>query len=190
MSYTVTQILQIANVSQFLAADDEVKKNFLSNGFIRPGLSRLIYIVKNAVSWLNTYNSSSGILYGQANYLLSLCQPYVGKALQIIGSGGAGTIINPATGIISTIVSNNVEFTIGSAGSLMNPGDTSLVLPYAFILNSSIIVSLDGVDLPIGATDRISFTPVYTILNSTIIFNAPVQIGQLYNIKFLQYISL
>jgi hypothetical protein len=190
MSVDVASYIQIAKICQYLAADKESTQNLLFGGYIRPNLSRLLYIVRNGVQWLYTVNPADPTLDGKAIYMYSLCQPFVGQALQIIGSGGSGTIINPATGVISTILSKNIEFKVGDPGSPMNNGDTSLTLNYSFILNSSIIISVDGVDMPIGVTDRISFTPFYSSLSSSISFNNPVSTGQLYNIKFLQYISV
>jgi len=203
VAYTVAQVLQIANVCQYLAADDEVKKDFTSNGFTRPGLSRLIYMVKNDVSWLNTYNPASSSLTGRYNYLFSLCQPYVGRALQIIGSSSSGIIVNPATGVFSTIQEVYLQFIVGTTTSpqlvngvnvtLPSAGTNQIILPLSNILNQSIAVTKDGVPLPISATDRVSFTPIYTLSSVTVTL-APAgvnfQNGDLYVISGLQYVAL
>lgn len=202
-SYTVTQVLQIANVCQYLAADAEAKGGRTRNGFERPGLSRLIYIVKNCVNWLNTFNPSSTLLLGQSNYLFSLCQPYVGQALQIIGNSTAGTIVNPATGVFSTIQEVYLQFTVGVTSSpqlvngvnvtLPNSGTNQIVLPLVNILNQSILVTKDGVPLPIGATDRISFTPIYTLSSVTITLGPSgtnFNTNDLFVISGLQYIAI
>lgn len=203
MAYTVAQVLQIANVCQYLAADDEAKRTQQYAGFMRPGLSRLIYVVKSDVTWLNSYNPSSTTLPGRANYLFSLCAPYVGQALVIIGNSSSGTIVNPATGVFSTIQSVLLEFTVGVTSSpqvvngvnvtLPSPGGNQITLPLSNVLNNSIAVVKDGAVLPIGATDRISFTPVYS-LSSVILTLGPsgttFQTNDQYIITGLQYIAL
>lgn len=190
MAYTISQILQISNICVYLAADDEAQGNVFRGSYERPGLSRLIYLITQGVNWLNNYNPSDTTLYGKAMYLFSLCMPFVGRALQIIGSGGSGTIVNPATGVISTIVSKTVEFKVGDSGSLLNAGDTSLVLNYTSILNASVSVVVDGVPLPITQSDRLSFTPIYSTSSVTLNFNAGAIAGQVYVIMFLQYVTV
>lgn len=191
MAYTTTEVLQISDICQFLAADSEAQGNLFRGGYERVGLSRLIYIVKSSVNWLNSYNPSDSTLLGKANYLFSLCQPFVGQALQILGSGGSGTIVNPATGVISTIVARYIDFTIGASGSLMNAGDVTLVLNYASVLSSSVSIALDGTDLPAGTfTDRIAFNAVYTSNNVTLTFNQAAVNNQVYSIRFLQYVTV
>lgn len=201
--YTTAEILQIADICQFLAADDEANKNFNFGGFKRPGLSRLIYIVKSSVNWLYTYNPSSSQLLGQVNYLFSLCQPYVGQALQIIGGGGSGIIVNPATGVLSTIQMVLLEFIVGvtSSPQLVNgvnvtlpvAGEDQIVLPLSNVLNQSVFVTKDGVPLPIGATDRVSYTPIYTLSSVTITLGPSgtvFQTNDLFVISGLQYVAI
>lgn len=191
MAYTTAQILQISDICQFLAADSEAEGSLFRGSYERVGLSRLIYIVKSSVNWLNSYNPSDFTLLGKSNYLFSLCQPFVGQALQILGNGGSGTIVNPATGVISTIVARNIEFTIGAGGSLMNAGDTVLVLSYTSVLSASVIISIDGTDIPIGTyLDRIACNVIYTSNNITLTFNEGTINTQVYSIKFLQYITV
>lgn len=203
MAYTVTEILQIADICQFLAKDSESKGYLFRGTYERKGLSRLIYIVKSAVNWLNSYNPSSSTLSGKANYLFSLCQPFVGQALQIIGSGGSGTIVNPATGVVSTIQQVYLQFTVGVTTSpqvvngvnvtLPTNGQTQIVLPLSNIMNNSIFVVKDGVELPISATDRVSFTPIYTLSSVTLTIGpsgTTFQNNDLFVIQGLQYVTI
>lgn len=203
MAYTVVEVLQIADVCQFLAKDAESAGNIFRGKYERSGLSRLIYIVKSSVNWLNSYNPGSSTLSGKANYLLSLCQPFVGQALQILGNSTTGTIVNPATGVFSTIQMVLLEFTVGVTSSpqvvngvnvtLPTAGTNQIVLPLANILNQSVFVTKDGVPLPIGATDRVSFTPVYTLSSVTITLGPSgtnFQTNDLFVISGLQYVTL
>ena len=132
----------------------------------------MIFLVRDGVQWLFDYNPSSSSLLGQANYLFSLCQPFVGRALQILGSGGSGTIVNPATGVVSTIVAFDLEFIVGTTSSpqvvngvnvtLPTAGTNQIILPLESVLNQSVTVEKDSVPLPIGLIDRVSYTPIYT----------------------------
>jgi len=199
MAYTVTEILQIANICEFLAADNQSQGYLFRGNYERTGLSRLIYLVKSSVNWLNSYNPSNSTLLGKANYLFSLCQPFVGQALQIIGSGGNGTIANPATGVISTIEVVYLEFIVGVTSSpqtvngesvtLPVDGESQIILPIPDILNKSISVTKDNVPLPIAFNDRESFTPIYTTPSVTISVNVPFQDGDLFVIQGLQYVT-
>lgn len=199
MAYTTTEVLEIADICQFLAKDNESKGDLFRGGYSRRGLSRLIYIVKSSVDWLFTYNPSDSTLLGKVNFLFSLCQPFVGQALQIIGSGGSGTIVNPATGAQSTIEVVYLEFIVGVTASpqvvngvnvtLPTSGDTQIVLPIPNILNKSISVTKDNTPLPIALADRSSFTPIYTTPSVTINVNDDFSNGDLFVIQGLQYVS-
>lgn len=197
--YTTAETLEIAEICQFLAKDDEAKGMLLRGGYERIGLSRLIYVVRDAVQWLYDYNPASDDLLGQVNYLFSLCMPFVGRALQIIGSGGSGTIVNPATGVESTIEVVYLEFIVGVTASpqivngvsvdLPVAGDTQIVLAVPNVLNKSITVTKDNVPLPTGLSDRESFTPIYTTPSVTITVNDSFANGDLFVIRGLQYVT-
>lgn len=197
--YTTAETLEIAEICQFLAKDDEVKGMHFRGGYERIGLSRLIYMVRDAVQWLYDYDPGSGSLLGQVNYLFSLCMPFVGRALQIMGSGGSGTIVNPATGVQATIEVVYLEFIVGVTASpqvvngvsvdLPANGDSQIILPIPNILNKSITVTKDNVPLPTGLSDRESFTPIYTTPSVTINVNDTFANGDLIVIQGLQYVS-
>lgn len=200
---TVSSIIQIAKVCQYLAADDESTKNLFVGRYFREGLSNLIRIVRRSVEWLNAYQPSNSTLTAKANYLYSLCQPFVGQATFIINGGGTGTIINPNTGLQSTIAAIFLEFTVGVTSSpqivngvnvtLPSPGGNQIVLPLSDVLNNSISVIKDGTDLPVGATDRTAFTPIY-LANSVTITLGPAgtvfNTNDLYVIKGLQFVAI
>ena len=186
----INSIITYAKISQYLAANDISTNNMFKGRSLVPKLSRLIYIVRKQVESRYNLDPTDSTLDATANYLYALCGKYINRAKLIVGSGGTGTIINPANQVISTILSRNIEFRIGDVGAPMVAGETSIVLNYPFVLNASAVVTLDGVDLPIGASDRISFIPTYGLLTLTITFNQAVTNNQLYSIRFLQYISI
>ena len=109
----------------------------------------------------------------------------------------------PATGVISTIQQVYLQFTVGVTSSpqsvngvnvtLPTNGQTQIVLSLSGIIDKSIFVIKDGVELPIGATDRVSFTPVYTPTSVTITIGptgTSFQNNDLFVIQGLQYIAL
>lgn len=187
---TISNIITYGEISEYLAANDASSQLLFRGNTLVQKLSRLIYIVRKQVQNLYNVDPTNNTLNETANYLYALCGKYVNQAKLIIGSGGSGSIINPATGVISTIVSQTLEFKIGDVGSLMNAGDISLVLNYTSILNSSVSVVVDGVPLPITQSDRLSFTPIYSTPSVTLNFNQGALDTQVYVIMFLQYISI
>src|SRR6266536_231614 len=199
MAYTTSEVLDIAKICGYLAADNQSMGYLFRGGYERSGLSRLIYICRSSIQWLLDYNPSDPTLLGKSNYLFSLCQPFVGQALQIQGSGGTGIIVNPATGVISTIVIVYLEFIVGVTASpqLVNgvnvtlpvDGESQMILPIPDVLNKSMGVTKDNVPLPIALNDRESFTPIYTTPSVTISVNVPFQNGDLFVIQGLQYVT-
>lgn len=90
---------------------------------------------------------------------------------------------------VSSIKFKFTEFIIGQSGSLMNPGDTQLVLNFASlgitgILQDSVFITLDASELPREYTDRLSYGLVYNPTNVTINFEAGVANGQSYVIHY------
>lgn len=186
----INSIINYAKISQYLSANDISRNKMLRGGDLMPRLSRLIYIVRKQVEGRYSVSPSDPTLDATANYLYALCGKYINQAKLIIGAGGTGTIINPSNNVISTIISRNVEFRVGEVGAPMIEGESSIVLVYPFVLNASAVVTLDGTDLAIAASDRISFIPTYGLATLTITFNQAVQNNQLYSIRFLQYLSI
>ncbi len=178
------------NISSFLAANDFSSQNFLKGGVLRSDLPSRLSLVTRMVEHAFTVNPNDPTLVSTGNYLYQLCGRYIPQAKVILGNG-SGLIVNINTGVLSTIVAQNIEFTIGATGSLMNAGDTTLVLNYTSVLSASVSVVLDGTDLPIGTyTDRIACNVIYTSNNITITFNQVVANNQVYSIKFLQYVTI
>lgn len=81
------------------------------------------------------------------------------------------------------------QFIIGQPGSLMNPGDTQLVLNFAglgitSIIQDSVFITLDSGELPRENTDRLSYGVVYNSGDVTINLEAGVTNGQLYVLHY------
>lgn len=182
--------IQYAEISGYLAAN-AISKNMLFKGRdLVPSLSRKIDIVRKAVDWKWNTNPTDASLNDTALYMYALCGRYIIEAKRILGQGQAGQIINPQTGTTVTIATPNIQFRVGDPGALMVAGETTLTLTYENVINPSVEVFLDGVALPYGVDESISYTVTYSDEDITITFNASVSNGQLYWIRFIQLIDV
>lgn len=94
--YTVQQIINIACVSEYLAANDIAKGGTFGGG-IDIQLPRKLYCVRKAVQARYNESNSDSTLTATSNYLYALCAPYNGQAAVISGSTSGGNVspINP-----------------------------------------------------------------------------------------------
>lgn len=194
---TTPEVLSIANVCGFLAADDEANQMALKGGFLRQGLSQYIFMIRKGVQWLYDTFPSSDTLAQKTSYLYWLCLPYIQRALVILNSGGTGGIINPATGQGASIQEVFYQSEVDGTGTPpLTTGQTSFVITDDFILNNSLQIVIDNSVLPYGAyTDRLSYTVVYTNTDATItIYNGSPNIGlqglMVVQVRGLKFVTL
>lgn len=190
MAVPVQTYINISKVCQYLAADGSARNVLFKGNNARPNQSRLIYMVRKAVEWLFNLNPDDELLSQQANYLYSLCNPYVAEANRIINAGTTGNIVDPNTGQDVTIQTPNPQFRVGDPGALMTAGETELTLGYSGVVNPSLEITLDGVEIPYGDPNVFSFTATYNANDVVIVFNAPVQDGQLFNIHLIRLVPV
>jgi len=177
---TAAEVIPIAKICQYLAADDSQSQSLLKGRFLRGQLSRWIYIVRQSVEWLNQISPNSFELTAQVNYLYWLCMPYVGKAKYILNQGGSGQIVNPATGVASSIEEVFYQSEVDGAGTpTLVTGQTSFIITDDFILNNSLQIIIDNSVIPFGVyADRMSYTVTYTNSDATVfIYNGSPNIG-------------
>src|SRR6266540_783828 len=103
MAVPISTYLTIAGICQYLSADSNSKNLIFKGSTTRPNQSRLIYMVREAVLWQYNLDPTNTDLPQMANYMYSLCNPYVAQAQIISNAGVAGTVINPSTGSQVTI---------------------------------------------------------------------------------------
>jgi len=187
---TIPNILTIAGVCQYLSADGADKDSIFKGGALNSSLSREIYITRSSIQWLYNYNPNDPTLDKKGNFLYSLCYPYLAQANRIINAGGTGSIINPNTGQNVTIATPLVQFAVGDVGAPILNGQSTMTLNYADVVNPSIDIFLDGINIPYGVNDRVSFTATYNPTNIVITLNQAVATGQLYDIHFVQLIPV
>lgn len=190
MAVPVSSYLRISEICQYLSADGNSKNLLFKGDTTRPNQSRLIYMVREAVQWLFDRDPTNTALPKQSNYLYSLCNPYVAEAQRIINAGTSGNIVNPSTGNLVTIATPTFQFKVGEMGALMFPPETNLVILLSGIVSASVEITLDGVELPYGRNDVLSYTVNYTPTAITIVFNQGVVNGQLYFIRMVQLVPV
>lgn len=190
MAVPVSTYITTEKICQYLAADGNAKKLLFQGGGNRPLQSRLLYLVRKSVEYLYNRDANDTALPQQANYMYSLCNPYVAAANRIINAGTTGDIINPSTGNLVTIATPNPQFRIGDPGALMNAGDTAITFGYAGVVNPSLEITLDGVEIPYGDPVVFSFTATYSPTDVQVVFNAPVQTGWLLNFHMIQLVPV
>lgn len=198
---TPVQLLPIAEVCSYLAADDQANQSILKGSFLRPQQPIMIDIAIGAVDWLNTVTPNDLSLQKKTNYLQWLCMPYIGQAQYILNQGGTGQIINPATGVASAIEEVFYQGFVDGSGSLvLINGQTSVIITDDFIIANSIVVTIDTQTIAYGAfTDRLSYTVLYTNTDATIsIYNGgttlPSNIGlvtdMMVAVRGLKYVTI
>lgn len=96
MAYTVAEIINIAKVSIYLAAQD-VAKSGLYAGSVDKELPMKLSMELQAVEWKNTYDPSATSLIATSNYLYDLCGAYAAPAALIVNEGEGGTVIEGET---------------------------------------------------------------------------------------------
>jgi len=180
---SVSQIILIAEISQTLSTIDNIRSRLYAGGN-DIDLPRKLYMVRKNVQRQYELLPSDTSLFSTSAYLYALCGKYALQAQVIIARGGGGIVVVP-TGPQTSIVGIDVQFRVGVSG--MVQGESVYVLNYTNIIENTVIVFLDGSDLPAGEVVQISADIVYTSTEATITFNQPVIDGQLYKIKGLRF---
>lgn len=190
MAVQVSTYLNYARVTQYLAADGSSNRLLFQGSDNRVHQAALLFMTRKAINWLNNLNSSDTNLPKMANYMYSLCNPYIPEARRIIGAGGTGNIVNPSTGNNVTIATPFVQFRVGDPGALMNAGDTQLTLNYAGVVNPSVEITVDGVEMPYAEDESQSYSATYNPTNVQIVFTEGVSNGQLFIIHMVQLVNV
>lgn len=119
MALSVSDIIAIARISQYLAQDDALKGSLFGKR-VAPKTPLVLYAERKAVEWMYNLDPSDDTLRLTANYLYSLCRGYNLKARGILDSGGGGSIspVNPET------APSPIQFNV-SGSTLLSTGATS-----------------------------------------------------------------
>lgn len=191
MAVPVTTYLNYARICQYLASNGNSQQLLIQGGGNRPKQNILLYIFRNIIQWQNNLNPNDPDLPKLANYMFSLCNPYLHDAINIINSGTTGNIVNPSTGGNVTIATPLVQFRVGDVGAPMTAGQTSLTLNYTGVVSASVEITLDGTEIPYGSNiSQQEYTVTYNTNNIVIIFSNGVVNSELYMIHFIQLVNV
>lgn len=144
------------------------------------------YIVNTTSSIINI---TSGYSYVDSSGNLQTVIPahatvHIAKAT----NGSWVQVNNLSTNTSSNINIIQLQFIVGQPGSLMDAGDTVLILTYSQLFSSGLEIFKDNVLLPVNLSDRQSYTAIFSSTDVTITFNQAAADGDLYIIKLFQFV--
>lgn len=167
--------LQIAQVTQFLAANARNKSSVYNWGYIK-GVSILPYmlqICQENLSWANTYYANTPGFTASNNYTFSLIGAYYNQALNTVNLSSGGNIVNPSP--VTSLVPYPITLTItaGQAGikTITNPLWVTLQSVNTVVINQSIFQLGTGFSFS-SITGTFDFTLGNYILQTNDIFTS------------------
>jgi hypothetical protein len=168
---TVPEIIEIAEISQYLAHVDIRNKN-IYRGTLDEKLPEKIYCVRKNVEWLYDLDPTNDTLLATSKYLFALCAPYSGEAQAIMNAGSGGVIVNPVTGQPANLGAFNLTFEMGTTSSpvvvngvnvtLPPAGSNQIIIPLENVISNTVQVVRDGVILPNSSTLSQYYTVSYS----------------------------
>lgn len=141
---TVSEILQLAKISEYLSFNDRSNKNFLKGGTVDYRLPLMISCEWKSVQWQYDLDPTNIALRGAANYLYDILGIYALKAQAILDnlSGTAPLVSGPSNQNVNVGDSATFTITVTSSSSysiawyrnsILIPGETGL----SYTLNSA-----------------------------------------------------
>ncbi len=155
MAFTTAQIINIARISLYLAAND-VAKGALYGIRKIPTSPRIIYMELKALEWMYALDPTNISLPQVGNYVYSLCRGYNLEAQGVSGGGGSISPINPS---VST--PDAIEFVVNTTDSPILAGGSTLLIPQ-YIGYTNLVFTRNY-----QAQTQINTEPQYFIWNST-----------------------
>lgn len=192
---TTNLYLQIANVTQYLAANQNANNRLSNWGAVDTSTDRvnLLNFAYNTLTWAKQFYPNDAAFTKSVNYMFTLIGSFYNQANSIVTNANGNIIINPATGKPSTIVFTRIQFTIGQGGAPILAGGTTYTIADTSVSVDSIVVSIDGIVTPRGLSGVISYTatPVTgTSDNPLLTFNQGAINTQVYLITYQKYVAL
>jgi hypothetical protein len=176
---TVTSLLQYADISMYLGAEEYEKEKYY-NWVDETDRLEMIDIVKDVLRYYQPYKLGSNSYDKLTNYLYSLIGKWIAQATVISNNTHgivAGQPVLPAN--INTGV-GQIGIVVGATGSPIINGQTSY--SNTILASRTIIVVLDGVSIQPNLTGQFSYT--YFVTTGTITFNMPLNTGQVLTITY------
>jgi Immunoglobulin domain len=144
----VNECIDIAKVSQYLAADNRAMQLAFSGGFVNKNIPSLIRVVREALEWGYTNNSSDISLIAVSNYLYSICED-ANRAQVILGINAQA-----GTAPVFTLQPSNINQQAGTSASLTVDTTGTPIIYYQWQkYNGTVYVNIIG-----ATTQAISFS--------------------------------
>lgn len=188
---TISQIISIGRISQFLAAIDGYKNKYL-HGVNSDGgdLPRLLYMVRRSVEYMYNQNPAHPSMRATANYLYALCGRYALQAQYL--QGNAGGVLQPTLALATIYTPVRIQFAIPDSYPSINEATpvsadtTDLRIADEGIQPASLEVLLDSKPLNIGIAAEVSYTFTYLSNILTITFNQGLATDQVLTIRYVK----
>lgn len=113
----ISTILQVADICQYLAANDTSKNNSLKSGNLAPSLPLQIFNAKTVVRWMYNLNPSDSSLRQTANYLFQLLGSYAITAQRILSSVSANPPVITGPTSQTVPVGSSATFSVSVTGN-------------------------------------------------------------------------
>lgn len=127
MSLPVLTIIAVAKTSQYLAAEGNAKGDLFPTKKI-PTNPQVLRIERSIIEYIYNLDASNAYLRLTGNYLLSLCGGNNLQALNIVNTGGGGSV----TPVVPTTPLSPYQFEV-TASSFIVTDATSKVFPSTWI---------------------------------------------------------
>lgn len=186
--YPIATLIDIGQVSGYLALVNNAKQKAFKNGTIDDRIPLLIYCVTRTLEYSYETQPLTNTTASVGNYLYALCRRYVTAALNKMGQGGGGIIVDPGSGQPINLRWVTMSFRVGDAGSPVLDGELSFTIDLTNILSDSVSFGFsNAAPLPRTGTVPVgqqTYAPTYTQSNMTITLAQAVATGEQYTLSF------
>ena len=115
---TIPTIIQIAKISQYLAANDSAQSSALVGSYLDTRLPRMLYMERKAVELRYDLDPTDSTLTDTANYLWALCGKYQLQAQAILANQQELPPIVNGPSSVSITVGQNAVFTVSVSSTI------------------------------------------------------------------------
>ena len=156
MTYTVAEIINIAKISQYLCANDIVKKGLYGGG-VDSLLPRKLYCIRKNIEFFYNLDTTLSSLTPASYYLYALCAPYNQEAAYILNTVSGGTVVGtsaPPQYVKSPIFITNNNFTDATNWQGSNGDGVSILNTYSLQVFANFVARflVEGVEWERTAT--------------------------------------
>jgi len=182
----IPEYLEIAEISQFLSADDNANFVRFPGGTLLPQHPQLLKFVRSRIEWAYSVDPTDETLTDSGTYLRTLIGKYWAQALMVTG-GGTGIVITPGTSANYNWL--RIQTTVGAAAAQpLGQGDTVYVLTYSGVIYSSVEVIVNQVEIPQNDSTTLSYVLVVAATTFTITFNQGVNQNDIIVVNAVQLV--